>query len=451
MAWNDPVLFTSNNFELQGYNPQQSFYRNGRYWHGYKWPNYIQISFSAWCQFHQHFMYQFFVRTSFFYVHVTRKSCQNVTFVQKICTFNVDEIDCRFPICVVYEASEMSLNITIGGELVLSLTESGSQYISHDVFKLGGTSTFSGHITDFNVWSRPLSAEEVKKYQHDCKVDVSKILKPDIVSWPNINLTNQTTKNKIIILQRNKICDNQLVNKSDVILIFPYEATYDAAVKKCKTMNVEMPPFESDYGLYKMLYIDKVIKMEPNCREKIWLSALLTNTSVVLKNNTQNLTVNSTEIIKVCQVLDLILNSYNFEDCNGLSCFSCQFPTNRLSFTLKGLCPELHDTKYFLAQENVLADQMVLSGVTGLTNVVYDSYAKEWNVILLKENKTIGMRKDTGTILPFGLQTWTLAYNCEATVRNLQAELKLSNVSLISLYYDTHILHAELYYTLITL
>jgi len=29
----------------------------------------------------------------FFYVHVTRKSCQNATFVQKICTFNVDEID----------------------------------------------------------------------------------------------------------------------------------------------------------------------------------------------------------------------------------------------------------------------------------------------------------------------------------------------------------------------
>ncbi len=35
------------------------------------------------CQFHQHFTYEFFVRRSFFYVHVTRKSCQNTTFVQK--------------------------------------------------------------------------------------------------------------------------------------------------------------------------------------------------------------------------------------------------------------------------------------------------------------------------------------------------------------------------------
>jgi len=43
--------------------------------------------------FHQHFTYEFFVRTSFFYVHVTRKSCWNTTFVRKICTFNVDEID----------------------------------------------------------------------------------------------------------------------------------------------------------------------------------------------------------------------------------------------------------------------------------------------------------------------------------------------------------------------
>jgi len=35
------------------------------------------------CQFHQHFTYKFFVRTLFFYVHVTRKSCQNTTFFEK--------------------------------------------------------------------------------------------------------------------------------------------------------------------------------------------------------------------------------------------------------------------------------------------------------------------------------------------------------------------------------
>jgi len=36
---------------------------------------------------------EFFVRRLFFYVYVTRKSCQNATFVPKIHTFNVDEID----------------------------------------------------------------------------------------------------------------------------------------------------------------------------------------------------------------------------------------------------------------------------------------------------------------------------------------------------------------------
>ena len=47
------------------------------------------------CQFHQHIMCEYFVRTLIFYVHVTRKSCQNVTFVLKIRTFNIDEIDGR--------------------------------------------------------------------------------------------------------------------------------------------------------------------------------------------------------------------------------------------------------------------------------------------------------------------------------------------------------------------
>ncbi len=37
----------------------------------------------------------FLYECHFFYVHVTRKSCRNVTFVQKIRTFNVDEIDTR--------------------------------------------------------------------------------------------------------------------------------------------------------------------------------------------------------------------------------------------------------------------------------------------------------------------------------------------------------------------
>ncbi len=47
-------------------------------------------------QFHQNYTYKYFVRTSFFYVHVTRKSCQNATFVRIFRTFNVDEIDtCR--------------------------------------------------------------------------------------------------------------------------------------------------------------------------------------------------------------------------------------------------------------------------------------------------------------------------------------------------------------------
>jgi len=50
------------------------------------------------CQFHQRFTHEFFVQTSFFYVHVTRKSCQNATFVQKMHTKNVDEIDRRTPL-----------------------------------------------------------------------------------------------------------------------------------------------------------------------------------------------------------------------------------------------------------------------------------------------------------------------------------------------------------------
>jgi hypothetical protein len=54
------------------------------------------------CQFHQPFTYKFFGRTLFFYIHVTRKSCQNATFVQKICTFKSDEIDSNRALLVLF-------------------------------------------------------------------------------------------------------------------------------------------------------------------------------------------------------------------------------------------------------------------------------------------------------------------------------------------------------------
>ncbi len=55
---------------------------------------------SAWCQFHQNFRYEFFVRTSFrqlFFTYIRtyirRKKAAKTTFVRKKRAKNVDEID----------------------------------------------------------------------------------------------------------------------------------------------------------------------------------------------------------------------------------------------------------------------------------------------------------------------------------------------------------------------
>ncbi len=387
MAWNMAILFSSTYFELQGYSFDQSFYRNGKFWHGYKWPNDIQISYSSW-----------------------------------------------FPICVVYEASEMLLNVTIGQELVLSLAESGVQNklrnLSNDDIKLGGSSTFFGHITDFNVWSRPLSTEEVEKYHIDCREDMSRTLKPDIISWSNLDLANQTGKNKIIYLQTNLLCENQLKNQSDLLFISPFGATYDVAENECKNMNVEMSPLETETDRSNILFLGRGIKLEPKCADKIWLpiTELATNFSIE-RIDAQNLTFQSIKGRKVCKRLDLISNHSKTIDCDGLSCFSCQFPQKRLIFTLKGLCPELHDTQYFLSQENVQFNKIVLTGVSGLTNIVHESFPAEWKIISLQDNTVIGMRNDTGFFLPLGLKTWYLD-DCAKQVKKLPVKLKLSNVSL---------------------
>ena len=140
-------------------------------------------------------------------------------------------------------------------------------------------------------------------------------------------------------------------------------------------MNVKMSPMQSDSDFSKILFLGKSIKMKPICRDKIWLpiTKLLSNTFEI-NNGAQNLTqATSMDAETGCKRLDLKTNNSSTIDCNGLSCFSCQFTKKRLIFTLKGLCPEMHDTQYFLAQENVLVNKIVLSGVKGLTNIVYES------------------------------------------------------------------------------
>ena len=398
MTWNKILLFSTSNFDLyfDGYKSSENVFRNGKYWHSYKWPNSIQLSFFGW-----------------------------------------------FPICVVYRASDMSLNVTIDGQIVSMLTENQSQNIfnelSNDDILLGGESLFSGHITDFNIWSRPLLSEDVENYNNDCKGNVDGTLDPDIVSWSNIKIIDQTENIKLILLQRNIICEGQQRNETYQLIFPPVMTPYDVAVKECKKMNVEMIILQNKPDWLKILFQSQEIKMNSMCQDRIWMQSKKNpSNSLGIKIESQNVTQNSfklTENKKVCKQLDLRTNQHNEADCNEYLCYACEFPSKKLIFTLKGLCSEQQaiDTQYFLDQENVLPEKIVLSGVNGLTQIVQNHFSSEWKIISLTAQngslKEIGINNDTRIFLPVGVQTWYFSYNCFREVNMFPIKLKLSNVS----------------------
>jgi len=77
-------------------------------------------------------MYEFFERTSFFYVHVTRKKAAETTLVRKKLAKNVDEIDGRnfFTITSSFTWSESLRQVMWVRSVVLNLfSVSGTFYL----------------------------------------------------------------------------------------------------------------------------------------------------------------------------------------------------------------------------------------------------------------------------------------------------------------------------------
>ena len=68
-------------------------------------------------------------------------------------------------------------------------------------------------------------------------------------------------------------------------------------------------------------------------------------------------------------------------------------------------------------------------GLSGLSNIVWDSSSKNWEMKLQTENGNGTIGKFTGTKkIPLGVQTWSMKINCSQTSDH-NIDLKLSKVS----------------------
>ncbi len=134
---------------------------------------------------------------------------------------------------------------------------------------LGGCS-FTGTITDFNVWSRPLSLEDVAEYTSGCNPYYVEKSKPEIVFWPKLNVTSQGKYVKKISLPYGIVCDlRKKLKRQKFTFLMPRRWSYDYSQRFCTQMNAEMFYPRSEQHLDEL--ISKLGNFLHNkCTDKFW-------------------------------------------------------------------------------------------------------------------------------------------------------------------------------------
>jgi hypothetical protein len=95
-------------------------------------------------------------------------------------------------LCFTHSFEDFILTVTLNGEPMGSETVQITNAFLDKLTKplsIGSESLFWGQITDFNIWNRPLSKDEVIQYSLGCHEGIS--TRPQILEWSTTNITKQ--------------------------------------------------------------------------------------------------------------------------------------------------------------------------------------------------------------------------------------------------------------------
>ncbi len=324
--------------------------------------------------------------------------------------------------------------------------------ISNYLISLGG-GNFCGKISDFNVWSRILSTQEISTYSLGCDQNFVKLSNPENVIWTAVNITYQGSNTKTEVLSTKEFC--QTGDKSRAIIIGPESNNYENSIIFCNQLNGELfyPASEENLEWFMSSYDQFVAK---RCSNIFWVpfvkskqnktnfvhdTKLLPQTEI---SNEPWKRAKSTETgTKVnCMLFNITSKEYVTSQCDIQSCSFCQVEEKRQKFTINSICDELTqiDHQYFLVQEKNDSN-FYFRGVSGLTQMVQDNLNCYdwtcWKLELLnyvKESKRFIAVLTADFLItnyPFGTITWNTTLDCTTTYKTWNPmKFKFNNVRL---------------------
>jgi hypothetical protein len=159
-------------------------------------------------------------------------------------------------LCFTHNLTDLVFNVTLNGEQIGSEKVNKKEDLKSNFlnkpaepFSIGLEAPFLGQITDFNVWNRPLSIEEITQYSFGCQARL--LAQPEILDWANTNITSRGFQSNIIQMQRQLLtCQNSLKQSHDFFQN-TLAMSYSKSVEFCKFLRGDLiDPFKEELIWY---------------------------------------------------------------------------------------------------------------------------------------------------------------------------------------------------------
>jgi hypothetical protein len=363
-------------------------------------------------------------------------------------------------ICISYHGFNEIIILAINGEKVdlavdNILNTSTKLYVPY--FLLGGINNYRREvsiiITDFNVWSRALTLEEILQFTSGEDTNFVAESKPDMFIWTHKNAKIQLNNcTKIITINRDSLFPMNQISKRHILFFITHTSTLDQAYKKCKIFNGELSyPRNLDHLNSAFVngnqndFVNECPKtLVPFQRSEENMTKWFHYGKKGIKSEISFEPWGKVEIEEKgnCIYFNLQKKSYHETKCGDYYCGMCEIEQKRLVFRINSECDDLWKQLkisfyYFLSQSNPYGFNF--ASANGETKLMQ---AFTWSLqhVLYNDTKvTLAELDKYGPYVSMGLNKWNVLDCGEKKT----ALLKMNNVSIIFYFQPILVLYCD--------
>jgi hypothetical protein len=208
-------------------------------------------------------------------------------------------------LCFTHSLTDFVFNVTLNGKQIgsekVSFTSNFLEKLA-EPFSIGLESSFWGQITDFNIWNRHLSIEEINQYSFGCQEGL--LTQPEILDWAQTNITNKGDYSEHIQMQRKLLNCQHNINQSLFQNI--YRMNFLKSTEFCKFLRGDLvDPFKEELYCDPFHYWVPTVNLSP-------------------ANETINSTLTSGPKSDQCMSVDIASREYMPMNCSEELYFVCK-------------------------------------------------------------------------------------------------------------------------------